>query len=279
MFGGFDPKEQKHQYLERRRGVSLAAALAIYTGVIVGFQYLPEPKEEEEEPVEVELAPQPEPEEEPPEDLEIEEEPEPEEPPPPPPPNQKPRPKDQQPKPAPKVETPQEISDQELDESNEAKKDQAGGGWGSGEPKKTGTGTKPDAEKKPEPKPEPKAEKKPPKRDTNKPTTLTRDDKPAKLDPSNPQPRYPTPMQKRGIEGLVVVKLTIDKQARLRKLKFTRVTNNATKASDQEKANEVMKKEVAKALSRWKFLEPCRHPDGEAFTCVMTQRFPFKLKK
>ena len=278
MFGGFDPSEKKHEFLERKRGTAVVLSILIYGGSIVGFQFMPEPKPPEEEPVEVELAPQPEPEEEP-EDMEIEEEEEePEEPPPPPPPNSKPQPKKA--KPAPKVETPQEVTDTELDESEGAKKDQAGGGWGSGE-QGGGTGTKPKEEPKEAPKEAPKeeAKKAPPKRDNKKPTTLTREDKPAKPDPGNPPPRYPKAMQKRGIEGKVIVKITIDQQARLRKIKFTSVTNNATKESDKEKANEVMKKEVAKALSRWKFLEPCRHPDGKAFTCVMRQSFPFRLKK
>ena len=277
MFGGFDPSDSKHEFLERRRGVSIVLAVAVYGGMVVGFMNLPEPKPVEEAPVPVELAPQPEPEEEEePEELEIEEEPE--EPPPPPPPTSKPQPRDQQPKPAPKVETPQEIDDRELDESTEAKPDQAGGGWGSVEPKRTGTGTKPDAEPKPEPKPEAKPEA-PPKRDDKKPTTLTRDDKPARPDPGNKMPEYPSAMQKRGISGTVVIKIEIDPKARIRKIKFTKVENDATKDSDREKANELMKKVVAKAVARWKYLEPCRHPDGKAFTCVMTQRFPFKLKK
>ncbi len=278
MFGGFDPKDDKHEFLERRRGVSIGLAVGIYAAVIVGMMYMPKPEPVEEEPVEVQLAPQPEPEEEPPEDLEIEEEPE-EEPPPPPPPNAKPRPQNSKPKPAPEVETPQEISDEELSESDEAKKDQAGDGYGTGDPNKSGTGTKPEAKPVAEEKPEPKPEKAPPKRDPTKPTTLTREDKPAKPDPGNRAPEYPKPMQSRGIEGQVVVKYEVDHKARLRKIKFIRVTNNATKASIQEKANDAMKKAVAKAMSTWKFLEPCRHPDGKPFTCVMRKSFPFKLKK
>ena len=148
-----------------------------------------------------------------------------------------------------------------------------GGGGGTGPAKPAG-----DSVKKEE-KPEPPKKKAPPKRDPKKPTTLTRADKAAKKAAGNPQPKYPSAMQKRGIEGLVVVKMTIDQKARLRKLKFVKVTNNATKESHIAKANEVMKKEVGRALSKWKFTEPCRHPDGQAFTCVMRERFPFKLKR
>ena len=270
MFGGFDPGARKHQFFDRYRGVAIAVVLVLYGVVyVLASQMDFEAPEPEEEIVPVELAPTPVEEE--PVEEEIEEEPE-EEPPAPPPPNAKPRtgPK----KPAPKLETPTELSEQELAESDAAADGQAGEGGG-------GTGpAKPAAEKpKAEPKPEPEKKKAPPKRDPKKPTTLTRADKPAKKAKGNPQPRYPSAMQKRGIEGLVIVKITVDPKGRLRKIKFIKVTNNATKESHVQKANEAMKKEVGRALSQWKFTEPCRHPDGQAFTCVMRERFPFKLKR
>ena len=68
MFGGFDPKDDKHEFLERKRGVSIGLAVGVYAAVIVGMMYMPKPEPVEEEPVEVQLAPQPEPEEEPPEE-------------------------------------------------------------------------------------------------------------------------------------------------------------------------------------------------------------------
>jgi hypothetical protein len=269
MFGGFDPRARKHEFFDRHRGPAIMVVLALYGAVYYASSQIElEPPEVEEKVVAVELAPSPV-EEEPVEEIEEE----PEEPPAPPPPNAR---KSSGPKkPAPKLETPTDLSEQDLQESDAAADGQAGGGGGGTGPAKPG-GEATEQEKTPEPLPKKKA---PPKRDPKKPTTLTRADKPAKKAPGNPQPRYPSAMQKRGIEGLVVVKITIDQKARLRKLKFIKVTNNATKESHIAKANEVMKKEVGRALSKWKFTEPCRHPDGQAFTCVMRERFPFKLKR
>ncbi len=269
MFGGFDPGAPKHQFFDRHRGAAIVVVLALYGAVYyAGSQVEFEPPEVKEEVVAVELAASPV-EEEPVEELEEEE---PEEPPAPPPPNA--RRSSGPKKPAPKLETPTDLSEQDLAESDAASDGQAGGGGGGTGPAKPAG----DSVKKEE-KPEPPKKKAPPKRDPKKPTTLTRADKPAKKAAGNPQPKYPSAMQKRGIEGLVVVKMTIDQKGRLRKLKFVKVTNNATKESHIAKANEVMKKEVGRALSKWKFTEPCRHPDGQAFTCVMRERFPFKLKR
>jgi hypothetical protein len=274
MFGGFDPQDRKHEFFARQRVPATILALLINAGLGAAMAYygsLP-PAPEKEEEVAVELAPEPKAEE--PEEMDIEEEPEPEEA-PPPPPNSKPQPNN---KPAPKVETPTEVTDTELTESEKAASTQAGDGSGTGT---SGQGTKTEPTKEPEkaPEPEPEPEKAPPKRDDSKPTSLTRTDKPAKFEEPRAMPAYPPAMQSRGIEGEVVVKIHVYRDKTIRKLTFTKVENNADTDELKTKANEAMKKLVTKAISSWKVAEPCKHSDGTAFVCTMTQKFPFKLEK
>lgn len=105
--------------------------------------------------------------------------------------------------------------------------------------------------KKPAPPPKPKAQ------------LVSEDDTPAK-GISTPPPAYPAAARAAGIQGAVVVRLTIDESGNVIDAKIVKGDANFDEV-------------VLPAVKGWKY-EPAKHQDGKPFLSVKTVKIPFKIK-
>lgn len=261
----------------QRRAIAYAAAACVLVGLGIasakmtgGAEPLPV---KEPDPVDVTL------------EEKIEEE-KPKEPEPPPPPAAIEVPKhvkiNAEPPPPPPKE-PDPDTKAKLDEADPSKDKGVAGGSHEGDPNGaaggTGTGTKKDepppcghegqaccagscnaglectstnvCRKPPPPPPKPKAQ------------LVSEDDTPAK-GLSTPPPSYPAAARAAGIQGAVVVRLTIDESGNVLDAKIVKGDPNFDEV-------------VLPVVKTWKY-EPAKHQDGKPFLSVKTVKIPFKIK-
>lgn len=184
----------------RRFGASLllaALAFGLVAGSLVVASAAVRSGPPEEELVQVEFAPPPEP------------EPEPE---PPPPQPEPPPPEPERPEPRPRVQRdelvqPEEISDEELEESDDALVDDDGTGGpvdGFLDGTRGGTGTAPAPEPEPEPEPPPPPPR--PRGPVMRPENATGGDMIGGMPPIT----YPPGARASGVQGMVIIKCAID---------------------------------------------------------------------
>lgn len=92
---------------------------------------------------------------------------------------------------------------------------------------------------------------------------VSEDDVPAK-GLSTPPPAYPAAARSAGIQGAVVVRLTIDEGGTVIDAKIVKGDPNFDEV-------------VLPAVKAWKY-EPARHQDGKPFLSIKTVKIPFKIK-
>ncbi len=164
--------------------------------------------------------------------------------------------------PPPPPKEPDPDTKAKLDEADPSKDKGVAGAHGGGDPngKPGGVGTTPKPESKPEPPPPPPP---PPAPKVIKPAMVSEDDIPAK-GVSTPPPAYPAAARAAGVQGVVVVRLTIDEQGNVRDAKIVKGDSNFDDV-------------VLAAVKSWKY-EPAKHQDGKPFLSVKTVKIPFKIK-
>ena len=96
-----------------------------------------------------------------------------------------------------------------------------------------------------------------------KASLVSEDDTPAK-GLSTPPPGYPAAARAAGIQGAVVVRLTIDEAGNVVDAKIVKGDPNFDEV-------------VLPAVKAWKY-EPAKHQDGKPFLSVKTVKIPFKIK-
>lgn len=103
----------------------------------------------------------------------------------------------------------------------------------------------------------------PPKAEVKKPAMVSEDDVPAKA-LSTPHPAYPAKALAAGVQGKVVVRLTIDEQGNVKDVKIV-------------KGDPAFDDAVLAVVRSWKY-EPAKHQDGKPFLSIKTVAVPFKIK-
>jgi protein TonB len=94
-------------------------------------------------------------------------------------------------------------------------------------------------------------------------------------DPANLQPEYPTELQKKGITGLVVIKLKISATGRPMGAKILSVQSTATTEEDQKIAKELLLKAVISVVKGWSYTPSML--EGQPIETTVIIKFPFKL--
>lgn len=238
----------------QRYAISFSAAACVLVGVLVaGQQVKAEVPAKEDEPVDVKFT------EEIPEEKPKEEEP------PPPEPASAAAPlvpamvKTNSLPPPPAVEPPPDTIPDKAKEADPSK-DPGAFGSGNGEPGGTGTGGGGGFKKEvPAPPPPPPPPPKPLVA-TEKPSV---GDVPAKRK-SGALPAYPDALRASGVQGEVVVMLTIDENGNVTGAKIVKSDPNFDEV-------------VMRAVLAWKF-EPAKHADGTAYVSKKQIKIPFHLK-
>lgn len=238
-------------------GLSTAACVLVAIGLVgQRVKAAPPPEEKKDEAVDVKFT------------EEIPEEKPKDEPPPPPDPSPEPAPAIvthvkpiAAPPPAPEVPT--EIPKGPLGEDDPSK-DKGAPGSPSGEPGGNGTGgggapPKPVIKEPPPPPPPPVAPPAP------KPVAKEAEpgDTPAKAMSASP-PAYPDAARAAGIEGVVIVKLTIDENGSVTSAKILKGDPNFDEV-------------VMKTVLGWKY-HPAKHADGTPYASTKTVKIPFRIK-
>lgn len=247
----------------QRYAIGFSAAACVLVGVLLAGQQVKAdpPAEKQDEPVDVKFT------EEIPEEKKIEE------PPPPPEPAAAPAPlvpamikTNPNLPPPPENEPP---PDKIPDKANEADPSKDPGAYGNNDGAPGGTGTGPaggNGQKKeavapPPPPKEPPPPPPPPK--AMVPDKPAEGDTPAKAISAAP-PAYPDAARAAGIQGVVIVKLTIDEKGNVTSAKIIKGDPNFDEV-------------VMKTVLGWKY-EPAKRPDGTPFVSTKTVKIPFRIK-
>jgi TonB family protein len=94
-------------------------------------------------------------------------------------------------------------------------------------------------------------------------------------DPGNKPPEYPAELRASGITGMVVIKLHVHRDGRVKGAKILKANTTATGEEEQKHAEKLLKKAVINAVRHWKY-EPSVL-DGEPISVWIIVNFPFRL--
>jgi TonB family protein len=94
-------------------------------------------------------------------------------------------------------------------------------------------------------------------------------------DPGNKAPAYPEDLRTKGVTGMVVIKLHVHRDGRVKGAKILKATTTATGEDEKKQAEKAFKKAVIAAVRHWKYTPSML--DNEPISVWIIVNFPFRL--